>query len=105
MFLLKEMRLQATECLQRAFEVALNYAVYYKKAGTKLLRLRYDTEMLVTGKKSKKSLAEKYEEEKARGKSEGKLRVKSGGKTNKPVARKAYKKKLSPILSSFKMLE
>lgn len=54
----------ALECLQRAFEVALNYAVYYKKAETKLLKLRYDTEMLVTGKKSKKSLAEKYEEAK-----------------------------------------
>ena len=56
----------ALECLQRAFEIALNYAVYYKKVGSKLLKLRYDTEMLITGKKSKKSLAEKYEEEKAK---------------------------------------
>ena len=57
----------ALECLQRAFEVALNYAVYNcdAKNKSKLLRLRYDTEMLITGKKSKKTLAEKYEEEKA----------------------------------------
>lgn len=54
----------ALECLQRAFEVGLNYAVYNKKAKSNLLKLRYDTELLVTGKKSKKSLAERYNEEK-----------------------------------------
>ncbi len=54
----------ALECLQRAFEVGLNYAVYNKKAKPNLLKLRYDTELLVTGKKSKKSLAERYTEEK-----------------------------------------
>lgn len=56
----------ALECLQRAFELSINYAVYYQKAKSNLLKLRYDTELLVTGKKSKKSLAEKYEEEKAK---------------------------------------
>lgn len=54
----------ALECLQRAFEVGLNYAVYNKKAKPNLLKLRYDTELLVTGKKSKKTLAERYTEEK-----------------------------------------
>ena len=56
----------ALECLQRAFELSINYAVYYQKAKSNLLKLRFDTELLVTGKKSKKSLAEKYEEEKAK---------------------------------------
>lgn len=54
----------ALECLQRAFEVGINYAVYNKKAKSNILKLRYDTELLVTGKKSKKSLAERYTEEK-----------------------------------------
>ena len=71
----------ALECLQRAFEVALNYAVYHKKAGTNLLKLRYDTEMLITGKKTKKSLAEKYNEEKAKAKSLKKQSKKSLKKT------------------------
>ena len=58
--------MEALECLQRAFEVAINYAVYNKKAKTNILKLRYDTELLVTGKKSKKTLSEKYLEEKAK---------------------------------------
>ena len=78
----------ALECLQRAFEIALNYAVYHKKADNSLLKLRYDTEMLVTGKKSQKTLAEKYEEEKARNGG------KSGGKSKKTATRKASKKKI-----------
>lgn len=56
----------ALECLQRAFEIAINYAVLYKKSNTNLLKLQYDTEMLITGKKSKKTLAEKYNEKKAK---------------------------------------
>lgn len=56
----------ALECLQRAFEVAINYSVYYKKSNSNLLKYQYDTELLITGKKSKKSLAEKYVEEKAK---------------------------------------
>ena len=70
----------ALECLQRAFEVALSYAVYHKKAGSNLLKLRYDTEMLVTGKKTKKSLAEKYEEKKAKNKVQKKTNKKSSKK-------------------------
>lgn|SRR5574344_12957 len=55
----------ALECLQRAFEVAINYSVYNKKGNSKILKLRYDTELLVTGKKSK-SLSERYEDEKSK---------------------------------------
>ena len=54
----------ALECLQRSFEVSINYAVFYAKARNNLLKLRYDTELLVTGEKSKKTLAEKYNEAK-----------------------------------------
>ena len=54
----------ALECLQRAFEVSINYAVFYAKAQNNLLKLRYDTELLVTGEKSKKTLTKKYKEAK-----------------------------------------
>ena len=79
----------ALECLQRAFEVALNYAVYNcnAKNKSKLLKLRYDTEMLVTGKKFKKSLAEKYEEEKAN----QPHKVSSTKNKNKKSVKQSYK--------------
>lgn len=54
----------ALECLQRAFEAGLNYAVFYEKASSEILKLRYDTELLITGNPSKKSLSEKYIEAK-----------------------------------------
>lgn len=56
--------MEALECLQRAFEVAINYSVYNRSASPNILKLRYDTELLVTGKKKEKSLAEKYTEAK-----------------------------------------
>ena len=52
--------LVALECLQRAFEVAINYSVHFKKSDSKILKLRYDTELLVTGKKARKTLAENF---------------------------------------------
>lgn len=54
----------AFECLSRAFEAGLNYAVYYKKANEDLLKLNYDTELLVTGNSSDKTLTEKYTKKK-----------------------------------------
>lgn len=54
--------MEALECLQRAFEIAINYSVYNRSASSNILKLRYDTELLVTGKKKEKSLAEKYTE-------------------------------------------
>lgn len=73
--------MEALECLQRAFEVAINYAVYNRGGNSDILELRYDTELLVTGKKSKKSLSERYSEEKA------KTKKKSGRKASakKPI--------------------
>lgn len=54
----------ALECLQRAFEVSINYAVFHAKARNNLLKLKYDTELLVTGEKSKESLSDKYKKAK-----------------------------------------
>ena len=51
--------LDALECLQRAFEVAINYAVYIQNAGKDKLDLHFDIDLLATGRKNK-SLARKY---------------------------------------------
>lgn len=80
----------ALECLQRAFEVAINYAVYYKKTDIKILKKSYDVELLVTGKKSKKSLAEKFVEKKAKEKTKTKkMTIK---KTNRNIQKKQCNK-------------
>ena len=50
----------ALECLKRAFEISINYAVFYQNAKNNLLKLRYDVELLLTGIQSKESLGEKY---------------------------------------------
>ena len=60
----KKEAIVALECLQRSFEVAINYSVYNQGAPSNILKSDYDVELLVTDKKSKKSLKEKYEEEK-----------------------------------------
>lgn len=54
----------ALECLQRAFELSINYCVHIQGASKDILKLNYDVELLVTEKKAKKSLKEKYVEEK-----------------------------------------
>lgn len=51
----------ALECLQRAFEAAINYAVLYKKGNKSILKKQYDVELLITGKPG---LSEKYEGQK-----------------------------------------
>ncbi len=56
----------ALECLKRAFETAINYSVYNQGAPASILKLDYDVELLITDKKSKKSLKEKYEEAKSK---------------------------------------
>ena len=58
--------MEALECLQRAFEIAINYCVYSCNEDRRILKLRYDTELLVTGKKARKTLSEKYLEEKSK---------------------------------------
>lgn len=58
---IKKDAMVALECLKRSFEVAINYCVYANGASSDILKLNYDVELLVTGKKSKQSLKEKYE--------------------------------------------
>ena len=60
----KQDGMEALECLKRAFEVGINYCVYCCNENKNLLKLQYDTELLITGKKSRKTLADKYKEEK-----------------------------------------
>lgn len=58
----------ALDCLQRTFEVSINYAFSKNPKKTKLLKLEFDTELLITGEKAKKSLKEKYIEAKEKNK-------------------------------------
>ena len=53
----------ALECLKRAFETSISYCVYYKGKSQDILRLQYDTELMLTGEKNK-TLAERYKETK-----------------------------------------
>lgn len=71
----------ALECLQRAFEAAINYAVYYKKGSKNILNKHYDIELLVTGKAS---LSEKYQQQKSKTK-----------KTSKPQVKQSHSMKVS----------
>ena len=88
----------ALECLQRAFEVAINYSVYYKKSDRKFLNLHYDTEELITGKKTPKSLAEKYQIAKAKTRTQSsKNKTKSQTKKqthSMPTRASAYSKEI-----------
>ena len=65
--------MEALECLQRAFEVAISYCVYNRGADKRILNKHYDVELLVTGQKNK-TLAERYKQAKVKLKPE---RVKS----------------------------
>lgn len=56
----KQSGTNALDCLQRAFEVAINYTVYNKKGSKDTLNLHYDIKLLATGKKDK-NLTPKYQ--------------------------------------------
>lgn len=62
----KQDGMEALECLKRSFEIAVNYYVYTLGGSKDVLKKQYDTELMITGKKSKKTLSEKYIEEKAK---------------------------------------
>ena len=62
----KKDAMTALECLKRSFEIAINYSVYNLGASANILKLNYDVELLITEKKSKPSLKEKYEAKKKR---------------------------------------
>ncbi len=99
----KKDAMTALECLKRSFEVAINYSVYNQGANTNILKLDYDVELLVTDKKSKKSLKERYEEEKAKQvvkKEKEERRIKQSNKT-KPEKIKIEKKEKTGIKLPF----
>lgn len=76
--------MEALECLQRAFETAINYCVYFCNGSKSILDKTYDIDLLVTGKKSTKSLSQKYEDEKSRTNSKAKKSaVKKSSKPSK----------------------
>ena len=54
--------MEALECLKRAFEIGINYCVYSCNEDRRILKLQYDIDLLITGKKSRKTLTKKYEE-------------------------------------------
>ncbi len=76
----------AFECLQRAFEASINYAVLYKKGSKTILKKQYDINLLMTGKPS---LKEEFEE-----RSE-KIKKKKPSKPKKPASQQVYSMKTS----------
>jgi hypothetical protein len=80
----------ALECLQRAFELSINYCVHIQGASRDILKLNYDVELLVTEKKSKKSLKEKYVEEKQK---QAKQEIQEKPKKQPKKAKKIEKEK------------
>lgn len=100
--------MEALECLKRAFEVAISYCIYNRKANPKIMRLSYDTELLVTGKKNKK-LSDRYKEAKEKAvKSsdfdEPKLKKSSAtkSKSTKTTKKKTTKKQSSVMVCKSK---
>lgn len=97
----------ALECLERAFEASINFAVYKGGADKELLNKVFDEELLITGKKSKKiSLQEEYiakkkqwiEEEKklSEGKEKKKSKSKRKNKKEEDFEQKDYNNKGTP---------
>ena len=100
--------MEALECLKRAFEVAISYCIYNKKANPKIMRLSYDMELLVTGEKTKK-LSDRYKEAKEKAvKSsdfdEPKLKKSSAtkSKSTKTTKKKTTKKQSSVMVCKSK---
>lgn len=100
--------MEALECLKRAFEVAISYCIYNRKANPKIMRLSYDTELLVTGEKNKK-LSDRYKEAKEKAvKSsnfdEPKLKKSSAtkSKSTKTTKKKTTKKQSSVMVCKSK---
>lgn len=98
----------ALECLERAFEASINFAVYKGGASEELLNKVFDEELLITGKKSKKiSLQEEYiakkkqwiEEEKelSQGKEKKKKKSKRNNKKEDDLNEKGYNEKYTAL--------
>ena len=78
----------ALECLKRAFETAISYCVYYKGKSTDILKLQYDTELMLTGQKNK-SLAERYKEQKEKSEKIIKSKQKTTSKSAKKIKKQS----------------
>ncbi len=85
----------ALECLQRGFECGINYSIAKGIDGDKVKSLRYDIDLLVTGKKSKKSLTEKYVEGQKKSQKQNAVAPKQSKK-----AQKSSKKEAQKVVSS-----
>ena len=83
--------LVALECLQRAFEVAISYSVFKNGPSDKLMRLQYDTELMLTGKKNK-SLSERYSQAKIKAQKTKSFEEKPKKSVNKTTNKKQAKK-------------
>ena len=83
--------LVALECLQRAFEVAISYSVFKNGPSDKLMRLQYDTELMLTGKKNK-SLSERYSQAKSKAQKTKSFEEKPKKLVNKTTNKKQAKK-------------
>lgn len=99
--------MEALECLKRAFEVAISYCIYNRKANPKIMRLSYDTELLVTGENKKLSDRYKEAKEKAVKSSdfdEPKLKKSSAtkSKSTKTTKKKTTKKQSSVMVCKSK---
>ena len=95
----KKDAINAMECLQRAFEVAINYSVYTLKDDKSNLKLHFDVKLLATGKKDR-SLAKKYEQAEKQQKQDFK-------KTSKKTAikKEIKRKKTLPQQSNMKSVK
>lgn len=107
--------IKALECLQRAFEVAINYAMLKNSPDKEILSLQYDEKLLITGKRSKeKTLQQKFVEEVQ--KEEKKSKTKKAAKTlpapqkpkqlpktkNKPMPKPKKRSKNSKVTANSK---
>lgn len=94
--------METLECLKRAFEVAISYCIYNNKADSKLMRISYDTELLVTGEKSTKSLSERYKEAKTQKSTSAPIETKTKKNASKPNFKTTKSAKTSKSSKSVK---
>lgn len=93
----------ALECLKRSFEIAINYCVYNHGATSDILKLNYDVELLITGKKSQTTLKEKYEKAKSTQKESTIKKEQPVTKPNKTNTVKQQKQVKNKVVKSFQI--
>lgn len=91
----------ALECLQRAFEVAINYSVYNRGSDRRILQKHYDIELLATGQKSK-TLAERYSKAKATAEKNNVSTKKKSASNSKSKKVKFQQSQTTPLIKKSK---